>query len=234
MPLDFGDKHAHPGRAGPAAPSDEELVRSVMSGDCTALALLVRRYDQLLYRTARSILKDDSEAEDAVQEAFLLAYRGFANFRHDAKLSTWLVRIVANVAIGRLRKNAHRPSIVQLDEPLRKQMQDPAHDPPERPDEALARADMRRLIEAKLDTLPDPYCVVFVLHAVQEFSIEETSEALGIPKATVRSRYSRARSLLRKSLSKEVDVALGDAFPFAGRRCDHMVSSVLAAVELTR
>lgn len=195
-----------------------------MSGDRTALALLIRRYDQLLYRTARSILKDDSEAEDAVQEGFLLAYRGFASFRHDAKLSTWLVQIVANVALGRLRKNSR----------LRQKSQDLEHESPERPDEALSRDDMRRLIEAKIDTLPDPYCVVFVLRAVQEFSIEETSEALGIPKATVRSRYSRARRLLRKSLAKELDVALGDVFPFAGKRCDRMVNSMLLLCDAAR
>jgi RNA polymerase sigma-70 factor, ECF subfamily len=219
------------GSADLAAPSDEELLGSVVSGDRTALALLIRRYDQLLYRTARSILKDDAEAEDVVQEGFLLAYRAFASFRHDAKLSTWLVRIVANVAAGRLRKNSYRSSIVQLGDPARQKTQDLDRDSPERPDEALSRADMRRLIETKIDTLPDPYCVVFMLRAVQEFSVEETSEALNIPKATVRSRYSRARSLLRKALSKELDIALGDAFPFAGKRCERMVSSIIAAIE---
>lgn len=222
----------HQETADETAPSDEALVCSVVSGDRASLALLIRRYDQLLYRTARSILKDDSEAEDAVQEAFLLAYRGFANFRHDAKLSTWLVRIVANVAVGRLRKNSHRPIIVQFDEHMRQKMRDRDRDAPERPDEVLARADMRRVIEAQIDTLPDPYCVVFVLRAVQEFSIEETSEALGIPKATVRSRYSRARRLLRKSLSNELEGVLGDAFPFAGTRCERMVNSVITALEV--
>jgi RNA polymerase sigma-70 factor, ECF subfamily len=211
------------GRVDAAVPSDEELVGSVVSGDRTALALLVRRYDQLLYRTARSILKDDAEAEDVVQETFLLAYRSLANFRHDARLSTWLVRIVVNVALGRLRKDAHH---------LRRQPQDLDQDAPERPDEALSRADMRRLIETKIDSLPDPFCVVFMLRAVQELSIEEISDALGIPAATVRSRYSRARRLLRNSLAQELDLVLGDAFPFAGSRCDRMVNSILTAVEV--
>lgn len=212
-----------------AASSDEELVRAVVSGDRTAMTLLIRRYDQLMYRTARSILKDDTEAEDVVQEGFLLAYRGFANFRHDAKLSTWLIRIVVNVAAGRLRKNSHRPNIVQLSDHMRQTTQD--SDSPERPDEAVSRDEMRHLLEAKIDGLPDPYCVVFVLHCVQELSVEETSEALNIPAATVRSRYSRARKLLRKSLSKELHGALGEAFPFAGRRCDRMVSSIIAVLE---
>jgi RNA polymerase sigma-70 factor (ECF subfamily) len=195
------------------------------------MALLIRRYDQLMYRTARSILKDDTEAEDVVQEGLLLAYRGFANFRHHAKLSTWLIRIVVNVAAGRLRKNSHRPTVVQLSDHMRQTTQDSDRDSPERPDEAVSRDEMRHLLEAKIDGLPDPYCVVFVLHGVQELSVEETSEALGIPQATVRSRYSRARKLLRKSLSKEVHSALGEAFPFAGKRCDRMVSSIIAVLE---
>ena len=195
------------------------------------MELLVRRYDQLLYRTARAILKDDSEAEDAVQEAFLLAHRGIAKFRQDAKLSTWLVRIVANAAVGRLRKNTRRHRIIQLGDVLQEQRS--LHkDAPEGPDEALSRADTRRLIETKIDALPDLYRAVFVLRAVQELSVEETSEALGIAKATVRSRFSRARSLLRRSLSKELEVALGDVFPFAGVRCDRMVDLVMTQLDL--
>lgn len=213
-----------------AAPTDKELVGAVVSGDRTAMALLIRRYDQVMYRTARSILKDDTEAEDVVQESFLLAYRGFANFRHDARLSTWLIRIVVNVAAGRLRKSSHRPNIVQLSDHMRQTTHDSDHESPERPDEALGRAEIRHLLEAKIDRLPDPYCVVFMLRGVQEMSVEETSEALGIPQATVRSRYSRARKLLRQSLSKDLHGALGDAFPFAGRRCDRMVSKIMAAL----
>jgi RNA polymerase sigma-70 factor (ECF subfamily) len=219
------------GSADAATASDEELVSAVVAGDRAAMAQLIRRYDQLLYRTARSILKDDTEAEDVVQEGFLLAYRGFANFRHDAKLSTWLIRIVVNVAAGRLRKTSRRPTVVQLSAHLRQKSQEGDRDAPERPDEAVSRAELRHLLEAKIDSLPDPYCVVFVLRGVQELSIEETSDALGIPKATVRSRFSRARRLLRQSLSKELHGALGDAFPFAGRRCDRMVSSIIAALD---
>jgi RNA polymerase sigma-70 factor, ECF subfamily len=211
--------------------SDAELIGSIVSGDKEALEILIRRYDQLLYRTARSILRDDSEAEDAVQEGYLLAYRGFANFRQDAKLSTWLVRIVVNVAAGRLRKSSRR-SIVQLDDSALQKKQELDAKSPERPDEALSRADMRRLLEATIDALPDAYSVVFVLRAVEELSVEETSEALGIPKATVRSRFSRARSLLRKSLSKVLDGALSDVFSFAGKRCDRMVGAVMPQLKL--
>ena len=219
------------GSSQPPALSEQELIALVSSGSRAAVELLVRRYDQLLYRTARAILKDDSEAEDAVQEAFLLAHRGIGKFRQDAKLSTWLVRIVANVAMGRLRKNTRRHRI-QLDDSVLQEQRGLHNDAPEGPDEALSRVDTRRLIEAKIDALPDRYRAVFVLRAVQELSVEETSEALGIVKATVRSRFSRARGLLRKSLSKELEVALGDVFPFAGARCDRMVDSVMTQLEL--
>jgi len=212
--------------------SEQELVALVSSGNRAGVELLVRRYDQLLYRTARAILKDDSEAEDAVQEAFLLAHRGIGKFRQDAQLSTWLVRIVANVAMGRLRKNSRRHRIIQLGDNVLQEQRGLHKNAPEGPEEALSRTDTRRLIETKIDALPDPYRAVFVLRAVQELSVEETSEALGITKVTVRSRFSRARSLLRESLSKELEVALGDVFPFAGARCDRMVDSVMTQLEL--
>src|SRR5687767_12971532 len=136
----------------------------------------MRRYDQLLYRTSRSILKDDAEAEDALQEGYLLAYRGIARFRKEARLSTWLVRIVANEAMGRLRKT-RRASVLQLDDIALQKMQEASVKAPERPDESLSRADTRRLIEAKIDALSDAYRVVFVLRAVQDLSVAETSEA---------------------------------------------------------
>lgn len=185
------------------------------------MELFIRRYDQLMYRTARGILRDDAEAEDAVQEALLLAHGGIAKFRQEAKLSTWLVRIVANVSIARLRSSKREPRTIPLDDADLSRTQGF-----DRPDELLARADTRRLIEARINALPEAYRLVFILRAVQELSVEETSEALGIPNATVRSRFSRARNLLRKSLATHLD-ALGDAFPFAGARCDRMVDAVM-------
>lgn len=220
------------GSSAPPVLSEQELVALVSTGSRAAVELFVRRYDQMLYRTARAILKDDSEAEDAVQEAFLLAHRGIGKFRQDAKLSTWLVRIVANVAMGRLRKITRRHRITQLGDNVLQEQRGLHNDAPEGPEEALARVDTRRLIETKIDALPDLYRAVFVLRAVQELSVEETSEALGIAKVIVRSRYSRARSLLRDSLSKELEVALGGVFPFAGVRCDRMVDSVMTQLEL--
>lgn len=212
--------------------SDLELAQRIASGDPIAFELLMRRHNQMLYRTARSILKEDAEAEDAVQEAYLLAYRGMSDFRGDAKLSTWLVRIVANEAIARVRKRTRRAEIIQLSgdtqEASEAVEENVSQTLPEQPEPAAQRAQTRRLLEAKIDQLPDAFRTVFVLRALEELSVEETAVALGIPEATVRTRFFRARSLLREALSKEIDLAYGDAFAFAGARCDRIVAGVMA------
>jgi RNA polymerase sigma-70 factor (ECF subfamily) len=217
--------------------TDLELAQRIASGDKDAFELLMRRHNQMLYRTARSILRDDAEAEDAVQEAYLLAYRGMSGFRGDARLSTWLVRIVVNEAIGRARKRARGAEIIQLSETqedreaVEVNMDETL---PEQPEGAAQRAQTRKLLEAKIDELPDAFRTVFVLRALEELSVEESAVALGIPEATVRSRFFRARGLLREALSKEIDLAYGDAFAFAGARCDRIVAGVMAKLEKTK
>jgi RNA polymerase sigma-70 factor (ECF subfamily) len=215
--------------------SDLELAHCIASGDKGAFELLMRRNNQMLYRTARSILKD--EAEDAVQDAYLLAYRGMSGFRGEAKLSTWLVRIVVNEAIARARKRSRGAEIIQLSgetqedgEAVGGTMNETL---PEQPEHAARRAQTRRLLETKIDELPDAFRTVFVLRALEELSVEETAVALGIPEATVRTRFFRARGLLREALSKEIDLAYGDAFAFAGARCDRIVAGVMARLEET-
>jgi RNA polymerase sigma-70 factor (ECF subfamily) len=184
----------------------------------------MRRHNRTLFRTARAILRDDAEAEDAVQEAYLQAYRALGTFRGDARLSTWLVRIVANEALGRLRKRTRRADVL----PLIPVEEIPAMRTEDGPEGAAQRAQMRRLLEERIDALPDAYRAVFVLRALEELSVEETAAALGIAQATVRTRFFRARSQLREALSREIDLAYDDAFSFAGERCDRVVARVLA------
>lgn len=222
---------------------DIEIAGRIAAGDQDAFHLLMRRYNQKLYRTARSILKDDAEAEDAVQESYLLAYRAMAGFRGDAKLSTWLVRIVVNEAIARSRRRIRSAEVIRLDsdrngdtrpaelEAERESMQG---DAAEQPEARASRAEIRLLLEKKIDGLPDMFRAVFVLRAVEEMSAEETAAALGIPDATVRSRYFRAKGLLREALAREVDLALDDAFSFDGARCDRIVESVLLRIREVR
>jgi RNA polymerase sigma-70 factor (ECF subfamily) len=210
------------------AGSDVELARRVARGDTRAFEQIMRRYNRTLFRTARAILRDDGLAEDAVQEAYLRAYGAIGGFRGESKLSTWLIRIVANEALERRRKDVRRAEVmpicggdaVDLERPM-------AEDGPQ---QMAERGEMRRLLEAKIDRLPDSYRAVFVLRALEELSVEETAATLGIPEPTVRSRFFRARGLLREAISSEIDVAFDEAFGFAGARCDRMVAGVLARI----
>ena len=229
--------HAQPAqpalRRTESAASDLELVQRVRAGDVRATEQLMRRHNRMLFRTARAILRDDAEAEDAVQDAYIAAYRALATFRGESRLSTWLVRITANEALMRRRRNARGAAVLPLTaESIPEASTNPGHTPmdipsddpgPER--EALLEQ-LRRLLEARIDALPESYRAVFVLRALEEFSVEETAQALGIPEATVRTRFFRARSLLRESLAQEIDLTLGEAFSFDGERCDRLVRRV--------
>jgi RNA polymerase sigma-70 factor, ECF subfamily len=182
---------------------------------------IMRKHNRMLFRAARAILKDDAEAEEAVQDAYLKAFRAMGEFRGDAKLSTWLVRIAVNEALMRRRKRARSAEIVELN-------MDTLTDTQEGPERAASRGELRTHLEMKIDALPDAYRTVFVLRALEELSVEETAQALEIPAATVRTRFFRARSLLRESLSQEIDRAFDKAFGFDGARCDRLVANVLA------
>ncbi|MGE0581567.1 MAG: RNA polymerase sigma factor [Steroidobacteraceae bacterium] len=209
---------------------DSEIARRIGAGDELALQYLMRRYNQTLHRTARSILKDDAEAEDAVQEAYFRAYRSIGNFRGDARLSTWLVRIVVNESIVRLRRRKRRAEVIQLGGELAAG----GGEPMELPEHAAARDEARRLLETRIDGLPDAFRTVFVLRGVEDFTVEETAQALGIPEATVRTRYFRARGLLRESIAREIDGVFDDVFAFDGARCDRIVERVLERVRAAR
>lgn len=213
-----------------SATTDTELAERSTHGDELAFELIMRRHNRLLFRTARSILKTDSETEDALQEAYLRAWRALSTFRADSKLSTWLVRIVINEALGRLRRrSAQVISLESAMESTDSQTQESLEDDPDRqPEHVAMRSEVRRLMEARIDKLPEAFRTVFMLRAVEELSVEEVAAALEIPEATVRTRFFRARSLLREGLSRDVDLAISDAFSFAGERCDRVVANVLA------
>ena len=210
------------------ADSDIELARRVARGDTRALELLMRRYNRVLFRTARAILRDDAWAEDALQEAYLRAYGAIGEFRGESKLSTWLIRIVANEALARRRKDARRAEVMPIHGGDAAELETPMQE--DGPQQMAERGEVRRMLEAKIDRLPDSYRAVFVLRALEELSVEETAAALGIPEATVRSRFFRARGQLRDAISREIDVAFDQAFGFAGERCDRIVAQVLARI----
>jgi RNA polymerase sigma-70 factor (ECF subfamily) len=213
---------------------DDELAARVAAREEAAFRLLMRRYNQKLFRTARAILRDDAEAEDALQEAYLQAFRSIGGFRNDAKLSTWLVRIVVNVALARLRKLRRGAEVIPIETGPEgdccDQVVDEAAQQPER--ETL-RSEARRIIESKIDELPGAFRTVFMLREVEEMTVEEAAQALGIPEATVRTRHFRAKALLRASLAAEIDVAIEGAFAFLGERCDRIVEGVMARLRST-
>lgn len=198
--------------------SDVELAHRIEAEDRDALRLVMRCHRQKLYRTACSILKDEAEAEDAVQEACMRAYQKISSYRREAKLSTWLVRIVINESIARLRRRKRTAEVIRMDGDMPRADAGDAVDaenaPANRPDVEAMRAQTRRLLERSIDALPSTFRTVFLLRAAEEMSVDETAAALDIPSSTVRTRYFRARSLLRESLAREIDFAMEDT----GRR----------------
>jgi RNA polymerase sigma-70 factor, ECF subfamily len=225
------DMSSLPVKANSGSMPDEELFQRLSAGDEAAFAIMMRRYNRRLYRAARSIVKDDVEAEDVLQDAYLLAYRRIDTFRGDAQLVTWLTRIVVNEAIARRRKTARRAEIIHLDGDLK-----PTHDRMGEvmdnaefsgPEDEAIRAETRQLLERKIDRLPEAFRIVFMLRVVEEMTVEEVSAVLEIPEATVRSRHFRAKSMLRESISREIDITLEDAFSFDGERCNRIVAAVM-------
>ncbi len=226
-------------RPTPSAPTpkpvfvdDAELVGRIARHDQAALEILMRRYNGKLFRVARAILNDDAEAEDALQDAYLDAYRHIDEFRGEAKLKTWLTRIVINQALMRLRKHK-RDRVVVPFEDGRATEPDPAEadvadERSESPPAATLRAEIRRALERRIDELPTAFRTVFVMREVEDMTVEETAECLSIPSATVRTRLFRARALLREALARDMDMATVDVFSFAGERCDRIVAGVLA------
>jgi RNA polymerase sigma-70 factor (ECF subfamily) len=215
---------------------DAALAQHIAAGNTMALEALMRRYNRPLYRAARSILKDDAEAEDVVQETYIQAYKTISGFRGDARLSTWLTRIAINLALARARTYRRRAEIIALGgdaAPRPESVEDlpMPEDVAEAPESAALRAEVRRLIERRIDGLPAVYRSVFVLRALEEMTVEETAACLGVPEATVRTRYFRARGLLREALASEIDFHLESAFGFDGARCDRLVARVLARLQ---
>jgi RNA polymerase sigma-70 factor (ECF subfamily) len=196
---------------------------------------LMRRHNGRLFRVARAILRDDAEAEDALQEAYLDAYRHMGDFRGNAQLSTWLTRIVINHALMRLRQQRRERVVVPFDDRQgagRDSSEASVAD--ERSETAPAtmlRREIRQILERRIDELPVAFRTVFVMREVEEMSVHETAACLGIPDTTVRTRLFRARALLREALARDMDLGAVDVFGFAGERCDRIVAGVMERIE---
>lgn len=206
-----------------------DLVRRALARDGNAFRAIMQTHNRRLYRIARSVVRNDGEAEDIVQEAYLHAFAHLDVFRGDSSLATWLSRIVLNEALGRLRKQARATvaakSLVQEAQIIQFPS---ASDDPER---VMAQRQILQLIELATDNLPDLYRTVFVARVIEGLSMEETADLLSIRPETVKTRLHRARFLVRQQLERQIGPVLIDAFPFAGRRCERMTAAVMQRLD---
>ncbi len=212
---------------------DAVLVELALRGHQAAFAQIMQRCNQRLFRVARGIVNNDSEAEDIVQEAYMHAFDKLSTFRGDASLLTWLTRIVINEARGRLRHERPTVDLLALETSPANDHRVVAFRPKfgeEDPSAAVARAQIRGLIENAIADLPSAFRVVFVMREVEQCSVEETASLLDIRPETVKTRLYRARRLLRTALEGTVLASLTGAFPFLGPRCERMTQSVLKRV----
>ena len=218
-----------------ASKSDEaELVRRALARDGSAFRAIMQTHNRKLYRIARSIVRNDSEAEDVVQEAYVRAFSHLESFRGDSTLATWLARIVMNEALGRVRKQ--RPTVdletIEAHRPEAEIIQFPRSGNSDDPERTMAQRQILRLVEQATDALPEVYRTVFVTRVIEGMSVEETAELLGVRVETVKTRLHRARRLVREQLDKQIGPVLLDAFPFAGRRCERMTAAVMTRLGL--
>jgi RNA polymerase sigma-70 factor (ECF subfamily) len=202
---------------------DEEIVRRVAGGETDLFELLMRRHNTRVYRAVRSILRDEDEAEDAMQQAYLSAFVHLRDFAGGARFSTWLTRIALNEALGRLRR--HRP-LVALDVVREEPSMPP--DPPPTPEGDAARRELGALLERAIDGLPEIYRTVVMLRDVEGMSTGEAADALGIAEEAVKTRLHRARAMLQARVTALAGEGLGAAFPFYAPRCDRVVHGVMA------
>ena len=210
---------------------DVELVNLARLGDEAAIRTIVKRHNQRLFRVARAVVRNDAEAEDVVQAAYVNAFTNLQSFRGEALLSTWLTRIALNEALGRVRRRRPTAGLEAIDvennRPGGRLLMFPSGLSQADPEVELSRSEMRRVLEQAVDELPDIFRTVFVLRDVEGMSTEETALYLGVKVETVKTRLHRARRLMRTTLERRLSSAFSGLFPFDGARCAHMADGVV-------
>jgi len=211
-----------------APESDDALVRRILAGESALFERIMRRHNQRLFRAARAILNDDAEAEDVMQETYARAFAHLGQFRGEAQLGTWLVRIAVHEAFARARRRRRLAPLPSGDDVEALPMAD--RPTPVDPEREANNAELRRLLERAIDELPETYRTVFVLREVEGLSTATTAECLGVSDEVVKTRLSRARMRLRDRLYERAGVVASSAFTFGAERCDRIVAAVLARV----
>jgi RNA polymerase sigma-70 factor (ECF subfamily) len=211
-------------------PEEAGFLAGALQGDEAAIRSLIQRHNRRLYRLARSIVRNDSEAEDVVQDAYVRAFTNLATFRGESGFGTWLARIVINEALGRLRRRRATVNWATVEDrpallgqlilfPLGHQQADP--------ERTMAQGEIRSMLEQVIDDLPDAFRTVLVARVIEEMSVEETAAVLNLRPETVKTRLHRARKLVRRALEQRLGPALTETFPFEGQRCARMADAVV-------
>jgi RNA polymerase sigma-70 factor (ECF subfamily) len=210
--------------------SDEEVVARVLAGETAMFEIVMRRYNQRLYRVARAILRNDGEAEDVMQDAYVRAYEHLDQFAGRAKFSTWLTRIAVHEALARQRRGNRYQEL----EPMAEREGDPmdrfASLGPD-PEQQASNSEIRSLLEEAVEKLPDAYRTVFMLRDVEDMSTTDAADALEITEENVKVRLHRARALLRKNLYARAGMQSKEAFTFHAVRCDRVVRNVFERIQ---
>lgn len=211
-----------------SAMTDEEVVERVKTGETALFEVLMRRYNQRLYRVTRSILGNDGEAEDVTQDAYVRSYMHLDQFDGRAKFSTWLTKIAVHEALARLRSRQRLVEIDAASDSMEVKMNLESKAPS--PEQEVLTHTMRIVLEAAVDSLPETYRSVFMMREVEEMSTAETAECLDLSEDAVKVRLHRARVLMRKNIYEQTGAATATAFQFMGARCDRMVAAVFERI----
>jgi RNA polymerase sigma-70 factor, ECF subfamily len=208
--------------------SDEEVVARVVAGETALFELLMRRYNQRVYRVARGILRDEAEAEDVMQDAYVRAYQNLARFEGRSKFSTWLVRIAVHEALARVQRRSRLQSIEEEPEGVGNMSVLVSNRPD--PERSAANAQTSALLEAAIVALPESYRAVLMMRDIEEMSTAETAQCLSITEENVKTRLHRAHAMLRRDLFARAGAARSNAFTFGRERCDRLVARVLERI----
>ncbi|HZP06476.1 MAG TPA: RNA polymerase sigma factor [Terracidiphilus sp.] len=205
--------------------SDEDVIERVLAGETGAYEIIMRRYNQRLYRVALSILKDDTEAEDVTQETYVRAFEHLSQFAGRSKFSTWLTRIAVNESLARARRNQRSASLDEIAS-VDGELNMPSHGPD--PEKIAASGELNRFIRDTLSRLPGQHLTVIMLRDVEEMSTSEAAEVLEISEENLKVRVHRARAAFRDQLYELVGPEARYAFAFEAPRCDLIVAAVFS------
>jgi len=222
-----------PASADAAALPDSAIVRRVRAGDRALFEILMRRHNQRVYRVVRAVMKDEADVEDVMQQAYINAFTHLHQFEERSQFSTWLIRIALHEAFGRRRKMRAPESTVRIRFALGDDggaFMETLTSPQADPERQAYAQELRRVLEAAVDTLPEAYRTVFMLRDIEGLSTSETGEGLGLGEEAVKTRLHRARAMIRRAVTARIGAVTPEAFQFHAPRCDRVVAAVMATV----